>query len=82
MYDLHSMPSSLSEVYALTALIPLTLLYIKHMTILKMLGIKKVSCAGCSIQDELFSSFEQLLSIADRKSITYDRCVPATHHKL
>ena len=29
--------------------------------------------AGCSIQDELFSSFEQLLSIADRKGVVYDR---------
>ena len=30
-------------------------------------------CAGCSIQDELFGSFEQLLSLADSKGATYDR---------
>ena len=35
--------------------------------------------AGCSIQDELFSSFEQLLSIADRKGISYDRWL---HHEV
>ena len=29
--------------------------------------------AGCSIQDELFMSFEQLLSLADRKGVQYDR---------
>ena len=33
--------------------------------------------AGCSIQDELFASFEQLLALADRKGITYDRCARA-----
>jgi G3E family GTPase len=30
-------------------------------------------CACCSIQDELFGSFEQLLSLADAKGATYDR---------
>ena len=30
--------------------------------------------AGCSIQDELFGSFEQLLALADEKGTTYDRC--------
>ena len=30
--------------------------------------------AGCSIQDELFGSFEQLLALADEKGATYDRC--------
>ena len=29
-------------------------------------------CACCSIQDELFGSFEQLLSLADAKGATYD----------
>ena len=28
--------------------------------------------AGCSIQDELFASFEQLLTLADRKGSKYD----------
>lgn len=28
---------------------------------------------GCSIQDELFGSFEQLLTLADKKGSTYDR---------
>ncbi|KAK9846333.1 hypothetical protein WJX81_001781 [Elliptochloris bilobata] len=32
-------------------------------------------CACCSIQDELFASFEQLLALADRKGTTYDRFV-------
>ena len=31
--------------------------------------------AGCSIQDELFGSFEQLLALADEKGATYDRSV-------
>ena len=31
---------------------------------------------GCSIQDELFGSFEQLLALADEKGAKYDRCVP------
>ena len=31
--------------------------------------------AGCSIQDELFGSFEQLLALADEKGATYDRFV-------
>ncbi len=30
--------------------------------------------AGCSIADELFTSFEQLLTLADRKGVKYDRC--------
>ena len=30
--------------------------------------------AGCSLQDELFASFEQLLALADEKGTTYDRC--------
>ena len=30
-------------------------------------------CACCSIQDELFGSFEQLLSLADAKGASYDR---------
>jgi len=30
-------------------------------------------CAGCSIADELFTSFEQLLTLADRKGVKYDR---------
>jgi G3E family GTPase len=30
-------------------------------------------CACCSIQDELFGSFEQLLNLADPKGATYDR---------
>ena len=30
-------------------------------------------CAGCSIQDELFASFEQLLALADQNGTTYDR---------
>ena len=30
-------------------------------------------CACCSIQDELFGSFEQLLNLADAKGATYDR---------
>lgn len=30
-------------------------------------------CACCSIQDELFGSFEQLLALADAKGSTYDR---------
>ena len=30
-------------------------------------------CACCSIQDELFGSFEQLLGLADAKGATYDR---------
>lgn len=30
-------------------------------------------CACCSIQDELFGSFEQLLALADAKGATYDR---------
>lgn len=29
--------------------------------------------AGCSIQDELFGSFEQLLALSDKKGTTYDR---------
>ena len=29
--------------------------------------------AGCNIQDELFDSFDQLLDLADRKGISYDR---------
>ncbi|KAK9905575.1 hypothetical protein WJX75_002363 [Coccomyxa subellipsoidea] len=32
-------------------------------------------CACCSIQDELFASFEQLLALADKKGTTYDRFV-------
>lgn len=32
--------------------------------------------AGCSIQDELFGSFEQLLALADEKGTTYDRYSP------
>lgn len=31
--------------------------------------------AGCSIADELFDSFQQLLTLADRKGVVYDRCV-------
>ena len=31
--------------------------------------------AGCSIADELFTSFEQLLTLADRKGVKYDRYV-------
>ena len=31
--------------------------------------------AGCSIQDELFGSFEQLLALADEKGATYDRYI-------
>ena len=29
---------------------------------------------GCSIADELFTSFQQLLTLADRKGVKYDRC--------
>lgn len=29
--------------------------------------------AGCSIQDELFASFEQLLDLAKKRGSTYDR---------
>lgn len=29
--------------------------------------------AGCSIADELFVSFQQLLTLADRKGVKYDR---------
>lgn len=32
-------------------------------------------CACCSIADELFTSFEQLLTLADRKGVKYDRFV-------
>lgn len=35
------------------------------------------SNAGCSIADELFVSFEQLLTLADRRGIKYDRYVTA-----
>lgn len=31
--------------------------------------------AGCSIQDELFSSFEQLLKLMDTRGTQFDRCV-------
>ena len=30
-------------------------------------------CAGCSIADELFDSFQQLLTLADSKGAVYDR---------
>ncbi|CAL8471986.1 g11528 [Coccomyxa elongata] len=32
-------------------------------------------CACCSIQDELFGSFEQLLALSDKKGTSYDRFV-------
>lgn len=32
-------------------------------------------CAGCSIQDELFASFEQVLAMADKRGTPYARCV-------
>lgn len=32
-------------------------------------------CACCSIADELFTSFQQLLTLADRKGVKYDRFV-------
>ncbi|KAK9819758.1 hypothetical protein WJX72_002032 [[Myrmecia] bisecta] len=32
-------------------------------------------CACCSIQDELFASFQQLLDMADKRGSTYDRFV-------
>ena len=38
--------------------------------------------AGCSIADELFTSFDQLLKLADRKGVTYDRYVPSDHFPL
>ena len=31
--------------------------------------------AGCTIQDELFASFEEVLSMADRNGMKYDRIV-------
>ena len=31
--------------------------------------------AGCSIQDELFASFEQILGLADKNGVKYDRIV-------
>lgn len=31
------------------------------------------ACAGCSIQEELFGSFEKLLTIAAQKKVKYDR---------
>lgn len=34
--------------------------------------------AGCSLQDELFASFEQLLALADEKGTTYDRSEPSS----
>lgn len=30
-------------------------------------------CAGCSIQDELFASFEQLISLSDKRGQPFDR---------
>lgn len=30
--------------------------------------------AGCSIQDELFLSFEQILAVGDRNKVRYCRC--------
>lgn len=38
--------------------------------------------AGCSIADELFVSFEQLLTLADRKGVKYDRYVYFISHRL
>ena len=35
--------------------------------------VLSVPLSGCSIQDELFGSFEQLLALADAKGSTYDR---------
>jgi hypothetical protein len=32
-----------------------------------------VAPIGCSIQDELFASFEELLGLADKRGSTYDR---------
>ena len=37
------------------------------------IDLTMVQFAGCSIADELFSSFEQLLTLADRKGVKYDR---------
>jgi hypothetical protein len=34
-----------------------------------------VHCAGCTIKDELFASFEQVLAIADKNGVKYDRIV-------
>ncbi len=30
---------------------------------------------GCSIQDELFASFEQLIQLADKRGLPFDRCL-------
>ena len=37
--------------------------------------ISKNTTTGCSIADELFDSFENLLKVAERRGITYDRIV-------
>ncbi len=41
----------------------------------KLSGLTVCFGAGCSIQEELFGSFEKLLTIADQKGVKYDRYV-------
>ncbi|KAL3158075.1 hypothetical protein ABBQ32_011681 [Trebouxia sp. C0010 RCD-2024] len=44
----------------------------RHLSFLTQVAMPS---AGCSIADELFVSFEQLLTLADRKGVKYDRFV-------
>lgn len=36
---------------------------------------QELHIAGCSVQEELFMSFEQILAVTDRHNTTYDRIV-------
>jgi hypothetical protein len=36
---------------------------------------RQLACAGCTIQDELFASFEQVLGLGDKNGVQYDRIV-------